>query len=212
MDPVVLPSQVRFLTEEAGMSEPLDITGLLNLAAQGNRDAAEEVFPRIYLELKRLARAQRFRAGEGETLRTTALVHEAYLRLAGKERLLFTGKHHFFCSAARAMRDLVVEGARRKSRKKRGGDLRRVELDDIGQVLDSSPEEILALNAAIEKLAKEDLEDHEILMLRYFAGLSAGEIAGLKGVSARTVERRWRFCRAWLARELGEPGNGAAGA
>jgi RNA polymerase sigma factor (TIGR02999 family) len=161
------------------------------------------VFPLVYGELKRIASAKRARAGAGETLRTTALVNEAFLRLSGKEDLAFNGRRHFFCTAARAMRDILVEEARSKSRHKRGGAMNRVELDDIAQTLDTPPEDLLALHAALEKLEAEDAEDHEIVMLRYFAGLTMDEIAELRSVSTRTVERRWRFCRAWLARELG---------
>jgi RNA polymerase sigma factor (TIGR02999 family) len=185
------------------MSEPEAITRLLNLAAGGDQDAIKTVFPLIYAELKRIARAKRARAGAGDTFRTTALVHEAYMRLAAKEDLAFNGRHHFYCTAARAMRDLLVEEARRRSRTKRGGDLQRVELDEIGQSLDTPPEDLLALDTALERLKAEDAGDHEIVMLRYFAGLTVEEIAEMKEVSTRTVERRWRFCRAWLARELG---------
>jgi RNA polymerase sigma factor (TIGR02999 family) len=181
------------------------ITRLLNLAADGDAAAHAEVMPRVYRELQRIARAHRARAGAGETLRTTALVHEAYLRLVGKEDLAYNGRHHFFSTAARAMHDLLVEAARRSARRKRGGDLQRVELDEVGQALGMPPEDMLALEAALEKLAGEDPEGHEVVMLRYFAGLSTEETAEVLGVSSRTIERRWRFSRAWLARELGEP-------
>ena len=185
------------------MSEPEAITRLLNLAAGGDRDAIGSVFPLIYAELKRIAHAKRARAGSGDTFHTTALVHEAYLRLVAKQDLAFNGRHHFFCTAARAMRDLLVEEARRRSRLKRGGGLQRVDLDEIGQTLDIAPEDLIALDAALEHLKSEDEDDHEVVMLRYFAGLTVEEIAELRGVSVRTIERRWRFCRAWLARELG---------
>lgn len=185
------------------MAEPEAITRLLNLAAGGDQDAVKEVFPLIYSELKRIAHARRARAGAGDTFRTTALVHEAYLRLVAKQHLAFNGRHHFFCTAARAMRDLLVEEARKRSRQKRGGGLQRVELDEIGQTLDTPPEDLIALDGALERLKAEDADDHEVVMLRYFAGLTVEEIAELRGVSTRTVERRWRFCRAWLARELG---------
>lgn len=189
------------------MAEPEPITVLLNLAAGGDPDARAAVMPRLYQELKRIAQASRAGSGAGETLRTTALVHEAYLRLVGKEHLAFEGRHHFFCTAARAMHDLLVEEARRKSRQKRGGGYERVELDEIGQVLDTPPEDLLALEAALEKLRRENSGDHEVVMLRYFAGLGIDETAAVLGVSTRTIERRWRFCRSWLARELGGGGS-----
>ena len=142
------------------MPEPEAITRLLNLAAGGDQDAVRSVFPLIYGELKRIAHAKRARAGASDTLRTTALVHEAYLRLVAKQDLAFNGRHHFYCTAARAMRDLLVEEARRRSRRKRGGDLQRVELDEIGQTLDTPPEDLLALDAALERLKAEDSDDH----------------------------------------------------
>lgn len=178
------------------------MTKLLNLAARGDKSAVNAVFPLIYDELRRIAKAKRQRAGLGETLQTTALVNEAYLRLTGKDNLTFTGRHHFFCTAARAMRDLLVEDARRKAAQKRGGDLQRVELVEIGQSVDTPPEDLIALNDALEKLKREDETDHEVVMLRYFAGLTVKEIAEIQSVTTRTVERRWRFCRSWLAEEL----------
>lgn len=189
------------------MSEPEAITRLLNRAAGGDQDAVQAVFPLIYAELRRIAHAKRAHEPAGDTLRTTALVHEAYLRLVAKQDLAFNGRHHFYCTAARAMRDLLVEEARRKSRRKRGGGLQRVDLEEIGQTLDTPPEDVIALDDALERLKAEDANDHDVVMLRYFAGLTVEEIAELRGVSTRTIERRWRFCRAWLARELGGEGS-----
>ena len=184
------------------MTDDLSVTRLLNLAAEGDAAARENVLPLIYDELKRIARSRRSKASTGETLRTTALVHEAYLRLIDKQGLVFEGRQQFYGLVALAMRDLLVEEARRRSRKKRGGDLERVELDEIGFAVATSPEEVLALDAALTKLHAEDREDAEIVMLRYFAGLTVAEIADVIQVSSRTVERRWRFCRAWLQQEL----------
>lgn len=184
------------------MSDELPVTRLLNLAAGGDAAARENVLPLIYEELKRIARARRSRSSSGDTLRTTALVHEAYLRLVDRQGLAFEGRQQFYGLVALAMRDLLVEEARRRSRQKRGGGQERVDLEEIGCSVESSPDEILALDDALVKLRDEDAEDAEIVMLRYFAGLTVQEIADLRQVSSRTIERRWRFCRAWLQREL----------
>jgi len=179
------------------------VTSLLNRAVAGDRSAADEVFAEIYSELKRLASIQRRRLAAGDTLITTAIVHEAYLRMLGDTETGWNDRQHFFCSAARAMRDLLVEEARRKLSRKRGGDWRRVELAEVAGV-SVSPEEIHDLDAALSRLEREIPEDAQIVILRYFTGLTMPETARLLGRPLRTVERRWKFCRAWLARELGQ--------
>jgi RNA polymerase sigma factor (TIGR02999 family) len=138
----------------------------------------------------------------GETLGTTAIVHEAYLRLVGRLDVSWNDRHHFFCTAARSMRDLLVDEARRKSAAKRGGDLKRADPEELERVVTASPEEVIALDLVLQKLEKEDENDHRLVMLRYFAGLTVPEIADVLAMPQRTVERRWQFCRAWLAREL----------
>lgn len=185
---------------------PSELTNLLNRAAHGDRSAAERVFAEIHGELRRLASIQRRRMRPPDaTLATTALVNEAYLRLMGKSMPDWNGRHHFFCTAARSMRDILVEDARRRLRKKRGGGQQHVELDEnVGPPLtDRSPEEVLELDLALGKLERALPEDHEVVMLRYFAGLSMPEIADILGRPLRTIERRWQFCRAWLRNELG---------
>jgi RNA polymerase sigma factor (TIGR02999 family) len=180
------------------------ITGLLNLAAGGDAGAARRVFPAIYGELRRLASAKLARQPAGGTLRTTALVHEAYLRIVGRNPAGWENIRHFYFTAARAMRDILVEDARRRSSRKRGGGQERVPLDDVEAPwgYDVSPEEVLALDAALEKLEKEDEEGHRLVLLRFYAGLTNTEIAELLEASVRTVERKWRFLRVWLVREM----------
>ncbi len=183
-------------------SSPPEITELLNRAAQGDPQAAREVFPAIYQELRRLAAAKRSRLPHGETLQTTALVHEAYLRIVGKHPQGWESMRHFYFTAARAMRDLLVEDARRKASQKRGGDRQRIPLEEITQSLDAAPEELLALDAALTKLEREDPEGHQLVLLRFFTGLSVADAAGILSSSQRTAERKWRFLRAWLTREM----------
>ncbi len=182
-----------------------EITRLLNEAASGDAEAGRRVFPAIYGELRRLASSRASRLPAGATLQTTALVHEAYLRIVGKNPDGWNGARHFYFTAARAMRDILVEDARRKSSAKRGGDRERVPLEEIAATLDGDPEAILALDAALSKLEREDSEGHQLVLLRFFTGLSVPETAEVLGASTRTVERKWRFLRIWLARELEAP-------
>jgi RNA polymerase sigma factor (TIGR02999 family) len=185
------------------MPGDVDITRLLNQAARGDAEAARAVFPAIYQELRDLASAKLSRIPPGGTLQTTALVHEAYLRAVGRSPEGWAGMRHFYFAAARAMRDILVEEARRQSSLKRGGDLRRVELDeDAVWSYDISPDEVLSLESALDKLEREDLDAHRIVLLHVYTGLTLPEIADLVGHSTRTIERRWRFLRNWLAREM----------
>lgn len=179
-----------------------EITALLNRATAGDEGAARQVFHAIYGELRRIASSRVSRLPPGTTLQTTALVHEAYLRIVGRSPDGWENMRHFYFTAARAMRDILVEDARRKGRLKRGGALERVTLDEVAATFDSPPEQILALDAALTKLEKEDAEGHRLVLLRFFAGLSVEGVAGVLDSSVRTVERKWRFLRAWLVREV----------
>lgn len=183
--------------------ERADITRLLELAGGGDGEASRRVFALLYDELRRLAAAQRARMRAGDTLNTTAVVHEAFLKLVGRDAVSFQGRHHFFCTAARSMRDILVDEARRKMSRKRGGDLQRVELLDVEDRIPVSPEQMIDLDNALRKLEAEHADDFQVVMLRYFTGLTVPEVAGVLGLAQRTVERRWRFCRSWLGRELG---------
>lgn len=173
---------------------------------------AAEYLPVVYAELRRLAASMAVRLPPGQTLQPTALVHEAYLRLVRHEDPGWNGRRHFFGAAARAMRDILVEQARHKGSRKHGGGSRRVELTDGLAIIEPPADDLLAVDEAIRKLQAEKPHLAEIVMLRYFAGLSVEETAAVLGVSASTLAREWRFARAWLARRLGDatlrPGEG----
>ena len=166
---------------------------------------AAELLPVVYEELRRLAATLAGRLPPGQTLQPTALVHEAYLRLVGDQDPGWQGRRHFFGAAARAMRDILVEQARRKSAHKHGGDARRIELTEGLAIIEPPSDDLLAVDEAIQKLQAEKPHLAEIAMLRYFAGLSVDETAAMLGMSASTLAREWRFARAWLVRQLGAP-------
>ncbi len=185
-------------------ADPDRVTRTLSAAATGDTTAARDLLAMVYDELRALARARMAGAQGGQTLQPTALVHEAYLRLVGDGNARFEGRRHFFFAAARAMRDITVESARRKSTLKRGGDRKRTPLDDPAFELAVKPDEVLALSEALERLEKEDHESAQIVGLRFFVGLTNEQISEILGVSLSTVERRWRFTRAWLASSLSD--------
>jgi RNA polymerase sigma factor (TIGR02999 family) len=160
---------------------------------------ADQLVPLVYEELRRLAARKLAHEAPGQTLDATALVHEAYLRLCGdRPEQPWDNRGHFLAAAAEAMRRILIESARHKSRLKHGGGRRRVELPDDGPAVDSSPDELLALDHALTKLAAEDAAAAEIVKLRYFAGLSIEEAAAALGVSRATAYRHWTYARAWL--------------
>lgn len=165
---------------------------------------ADELLPLVYDELRALARARMAREDPGHTLAPTVLVHEAYLRVAGGADDAWNGRGHFFGAAARAMRRILVEQARRKARLRHGGDRERVELDAEQVAIEPPDQRVLAVDEAIERLEDRDPRKARIVELRYFAGLTNPETAAALEVSVPTVEREWRFIRAWLQTELGD--------
>jgi RNA polymerase sigma factor (TIGR02999 family) len=165
---------------------------------------AADLLPAVYDELRRLAAALTQQLRPGQTLQATALVHEAYLRLVGDHDPGWQGRRHFFGAAARAMRQVLIDHARRKSSQKHGGQGRRVELAEGMAYVEPPAHDLLALDEAIQKLQAKKPHLAEIVMLRYYTGLSVEETAGVLGESVRTVYRDWRFARAWLASELGD--------
>jgi RNA polymerase sigma factor (TIGR02999 family) len=160
------------------------------------------LLPVLYAELQKLARARMARIPAGQTLQPTALVHEVFIRLAGTGGGTWNGKGHFFGAAAQAMRQILVDQARRKSARRHGGGQDRVDADEIDIAVDVPADDLLALNRALERLEKDDPRKGRIVNLRYFAGLDREEIAGLLGISVRTVDREWRYIAARLRREL----------
>ncbi len=180
---------------------------LLREAAGGSRRAAEDLFPLLYKELRRLAKSWMSKLPPGQTLQPTALVHEAYLRLVGSGESQWENRRHFFFSAARAMQHILVEHARGKLALKRGGGHHRVDSDELELIVDTQPEEILALDQALQKLGKTNSRMHTVVMLRYFAGLTEHDTAQALGVERSTVARDWRIARAWLFGQLTDEGN-----
>jgi RNA polymerase sigma factor (TIGR02999 family) len=171
--------------------------------------AAADLLPVLYAELRRLAAVLTAQRAPGQTLTPTALVHEAYLRLVRNEDPGWQGRRHFFGAAAQAMREILIEQARRKGRLKRGGRGRRVELSEGLAWIEPPADDVLALDEAIGRLQAEDARLAEIVLLRYFGGLSVEETARVVGVSVSTLTRDWRYARACLAGFLG--GAGAPG-
>lgn len=180
----------------------LAITQHLEAAERGEPRATVELLPLLYDELHQLARARLSKLPPGQTLEATALVHEAYLRISGRQPDGWDGRRHFFFAAARAMRDILVEDARRKGSLKRGGDYKRVTLAGLGMTMDRNDHELLALDEALIELEKTDPEHYQLVMLRYFGGLSNEETAEVLETSLSTIKRKWRFVRAWLLRAI----------
>jgi RNA polymerase sigma factor (TIGR02999 family) len=179
-----------------------DVTQILNAIDQGDRQAASQLLPLVYEELRKLAAAQLVRERPGHTLDATALVHEAYLRLVGDQR--FENRRHFFAAAAEAMRRILVANARRKHRKKRGGERARVDLDLASLASSQADDDLLALDEALTRLGQVDAAAAELVKLRYFAGLSIPEAAESLGIGARSADRLWAYARAWLRDALSE--------
>jgi len=166
--------------------------------------AAEKLLPLVYDELRKLAQARMAHLAPGQTLQPTALVHEAYMRIVGDADPGWDHRGHFFGAAAQAMRDILVEQARRRASLKRGGDRQRVDAEHAEPAIEAPTDDVLAVHEALERLEAEDPRKRRIINLRYFAGLSNEETAAAMGVSVGTIEREWRYIRAWLKRELGE--------
>ena len=181
------------------------ITLLLQAASEGDSQAASDLLPLVYKELRSVAEARMRKVPPGQTLQPTALVHEAYLRVVGDEDSSFQGREHFFFVAARAMRDILVEQARRKASRKHGGEHRRVSADNLAIAIEAPAEDMLALNEALDQLERDYPRKHQLVMLRFFAGLTEAEAADIMGVDARTARRDWRFVRAWLLDVLDVP-------
>jgi len=179
-----------------------EVTQLLNAIDSGNAQAANQLLPLVYEELRKLAAAKMAQEQPGQTLQPTDLVHEAWLRLVGAEEVRFSGRGHFFAAAAEAMRRILIERARRKHSLKRGAGAQRVDLEELEIAIQADDDTLLEVNEALEKLAKEDPDSAEFIKLRFFAGLTNAEAAQALGIPERTARRHWSFARAWLYREL----------
>jgi RNA polymerase sigma factor (TIGR02999 family) len=180
-----------------------EVTHVLSAIEQGNPHAAEQLLPLVYDELRKLATQKLAQEKPGQTLQATALVHEAYLRLVDVEKAQhWNSRSHFFAAAAEAMRRILVESARHKSRLKRGGNWQRQELRVHDPVVEGPAADVLAIDEALAQLAREHPKKAELVKLRYFAGLTLVEAAAVLGFSASTADRSWRYARAWLARRL----------
>jgi RNA polymerase sigma factor (TIGR02999 family) len=192
-----------------GLSVPMgEVTRILSAVERGDANAAGELLPLVYDELRRLAAHKMAQEAAGQTLQPTALVHEAYLRLVGDEQEThWDGRRHFFAAAAEAMRRILVDNARRKQRDRHGGGRRRVELPDL-PAADQEPDDLLALDDALAKLAGEDPAAAEVVKLRLYAGLSVEEAAEALGLSRPHAYRHWTYARAWLRAALSEGAEG----
>jgi RNA polymerase sigma factor (TIGR02999 family) len=180
-----------------------DVTALLGQLRAGNRDVAGQLVPLIYDELRRIAGAQMRRERAGHTLQATAVVHEAYLRLAGEREIQWQDRAHFFAIAARAMRQVLLDYARQRHAGKRGGEgAQKVEIDVDLLAGANRIEDIVALDEVVTRLSELDQQQGRIVELRFFAGLSVEETAEVMGISDSTVKREWRLAKAWLHREL----------
>jgi len=164
--------------------------------------ASEEILPLVYNDLRRQAGAQMAREAPGQTLQPTALVHEAWLRMVGGGNQLWQNRAHFYGAAAEAMRRILIENARRKSRLKRGGDQMRLDIEHV-ELAETTPEEkILLIDDAVERLQSHDPERARVVVLKFFGGFTNQEVAKSMGVTERTVERHWAFAKAWLFQKI----------
>ncbi len=179
-----------------------EATRILDSIARGDPKAAEELLPLVYDELRKLAGHKMAAELPGQTLQPTALVHEAWLRLAGDDGARFANRTHFIGAAAEAMRRILIERARSKNRLRRGGDWQRVELEHVTVAVDDPDETVLAVHEALDRLAARDPLKAQIVKLRYFVGMSHQEIATALGLAEPTVRRHWAYARSWLYAEL----------
>jgi RNA polymerase sigma factor (TIGR02999 family) len=180
-----------------------DVSRLLNAIDQGDPQAASQLLPLVYEELRRLAAQKLAQEAPGHTLQPTALVHEAYLRLLGQEQR-WDHRGHFFASCAEAMRRILVESARRRKAQKRGGEAKRVEWNDQLAIAQTPDDDLLALDAALNDLEQHDPQTAQLVKLRTFSGLSHQQTAEALGITRRQADRLWSVARAWLYQRIQE--------
>ncbi|HEX5219297.1 MAG TPA: sigma-70 family RNA polymerase sigma factor [Verrucomicrobiae bacterium] len=179
-----------------------DVTQILNAIGAGDRQAAEELLPLVYEELRQLAANRLAQEQPGQTLQATALVHEAWLRLVGDANPRFEGRGHFFAAAAEAMRRILIDRAREKLALKRGARAEHLQLENLEIAAEANDDTLLAVDEALTKLAAHDPDSAEFIKLRFYVGLTNDEAAQALGIPERTARRHWSFARAWLLREL----------
>ena len=196
------------------MSDPdrnaSEVTQILAAIGDGNINAAEQLLPLVYDELRRLAIYKMSHETPGQTLQPTALVHEAWLRLGGNAHQEWNGRAHFFGSAAEAMRRILIDNARRKRAVRHGGGQQRMDFEEVEIATAVKDDDLLAVNEVLERFAAQDKQKAELVKLRYFAGLTIDEAAEILGVSAPTAKRWWTYARAWLHKEIKDQQGGRA--
>ncbi len=176
-----------------------EVTRILSALEHGDEQAAAQLLPLVYDELRRLATQKLAQEKPGQTLQATALVHEAYLRIVEPNAArAWKGRTHFFRAAAEAMRRILVDRAREKHSQKRGGAWKKVELDAAAEVVEDPSDDVVAVSDALEQFAQHDPVKAELVKLRYFVGLSVEEAADLLGISRATADRYWRYAKTWL--------------
>jgi RNA polymerase sigma factor (TIGR02999 family) len=184
---------------------PEQVTRFLSAAVNGEREASAQLLPLVYGDLRKLAAARMARLAPGQTIQATALVHDAYVRLVDSNQLGWQGRAHFFGAAAQAMRDILADHLQRKNSLKRGGHFRRVSVTMAAELTCDGPsDDALAVEEALEEFEAEYPRKAQVVTLSFFGGLTAEEIAEVLGLSTRTVERDWRFARAWLNGRLAD--------
>lgn len=180
-----------------------DVTQILARVERGDSEAAEQLLPLVYDELRKVAAHKMSLQPPGQTLQATALVHEAYLRLVGSEEKRWESRRHFFSAAAEAMRHILIDRARRRLRVRHGGQAERVEVEEIEIAAPAQDETVLQLNDALDELKRISPEQAEIVKLRFFAGFTEPEIAEILNLSERSVQRQWGYAKAWLFERIG---------
>lgn len=179
-----------------------DITLVLDAISQGDGHAAAELLPLVYGELRRLAAARMAQESAGHTLQPTALVHEAWLRLVNDKSHNWQNRWHFFAAVTEVMRRILIDNARRKSRLKHGGGQQRLNIEDVEQAAATPDDQLLLVNEALEQMEKENPEYARVVALKFFSGLTNGEVAETLGVSESTVERHWFYAKRWLFKKI----------
>ncbi|MEJ2312603.1 MAG: sigma-70 family RNA polymerase sigma factor [Gemmatimonadales bacterium] len=181
-----------------------DTTQLLQALRRGDSGALDRLTPRVYDELHRIAHRELTRRGGGETLRTTALVHEAYVKLVDQTRVDVEDRAHFLALAAKAMRHILIDYARKQRSQKRGGDWRKISLRDADPTSGERLEEVIALDEALDRLERFDKRLCEVVECRFFGGMTVEETSDALAIAPRTVDRAWQKAKAWLYREIHE--------